>query len=71
MARTVIRCRYTGNYIITNHSAGASTEMFSGRIFCPYCNAEHVWSSAETTGSESGDESHPSARRKALVRQAS
>ncbi len=46
MARTVIRCRYTGNYIISSHEAGAATDMFSGRIFCPYCNAEHVWSSA-------------------------
>jgi hypothetical protein len=71
MARTMIRCRYTGNYIISSHSAGASTDMFSGRIFCPYCNAEHVWSSVETSGSGSGDEPHSSARRKALVRQAS
>ena len=71
MARTVIRCRYTGHYIISNHNAGATTDMFSGRIFCPYCIAEHVWSSAGTSNSGSGDEPHPSARRKAQVRQAS
>ena len=71
MARTVIRCRYTGHYIISNHNAGATTDMFSGRIFCPYCIAEHVWSSAGTSNSGSGDEPPPSARRKAQVRQAS
>jgi len=70
MARTVIRCRYTGNYILTNHDAGAATEMFGGRIFCPYCSAEHVWSSNETTDGDSGGERHPAARRKPLVRQA-
>jgi hypothetical protein len=70
MARTVIRCRYTGNYIISSHEAGASTDMFSGRIFCPYCNAEHVWSSAETSN-DGSDEQHSTARRKTLVRQAS
>ena len=71
MARTMIRCRYTGNYIISNQNAGASTDMFSGRIFCPYCNAEHVWSSHDASNSGSGDEPRPSTRRKALVRQAS
>ena len=70
MARTIIRCRYTGHYIISNQNAGGSSEMFSGRIFCPYCTAEHVWSSAETSNNGSGDEPH-SARRKTQVRQAS
>ncbi len=69
MARTVIRCRYTGNYIISNHDAGAWTDMFSGRIFCPYCTAEHVWSSTDTTGSDS--ERQTASRRRPLVRQAS
>jgi hypothetical protein len=71
MARTVIRCRYTGHYIISSHDAGAATDMFSGRIFCPYCSAEHVWNSAETTNSGSDGDRHPAARRKTLVRQAS
>jgi len=71
MARTVIRCRYTGNYIISSHEAGTTTDMFSGRIYCPYCNAEHVWSSAETTGGGSDGEQHSTARRRTQVRQAS
>jgi hypothetical protein len=69
MARTVIRCRYTGNYIISSHEAGATTDMFSGRIFCPYCSAEHVWSSVDTSANES--DAHSAARRRTLVRQAS
>jgi len=71
MARTVIRCRYTGNYIISSHEAGAATDMFSGRIFCPYCDAEHVWSSAETSNGGSDGEQHSTARRRMQVRQAS
>lgn len=70
MARTIIRCRYTGHYMISSHEAGASTEIFSGRIFCPYCNAEHVWSSAEETGGNDSEQ-HSAARRKTQVRQAS
>jgi hypothetical protein len=71
MARTVIRCRYTGYYIIMSHDAGASTDMFNGRIFCPYCTAEHVWSSAEASAGESDAQRHSLSRRKPLVRQAS
>ena len=69
MARTVIRCRYTGNYIISSHDAGTWTDMFSGRIYCPYCSAEHVWSSTETSIGDG--ERQSAARRKPLVRQAS
>src|SRR5258708_11495458 len=68
MARIVIRCRYTGHYIISNHDAGVSTDMFNGRIFCPYCTAEHVWSAAEPCAGESDAQQHPAARRKPLVR---
>ena len=71
MARTVIRCRYTGHYMIGNQDAGASIEMFSGRIFCPYCSTEHVWSSVETSTNESDAQRHSAARRRTLVRQAS
>ena len=70
MARTVIRCRSTGNYSISHHNAGALSDIHTGRIFCPYCIAEHVWSSVETGNSDSGGEPH-SARRKTRVRQAS
>src|SRR5258708_17401379 len=71
MARIVIRCRYTGHYIISSHDAGVSTDMFSGRIFCPYCSAEHVWSSVDTSADESDAQPHSAARRRTLVRQAS
>jgi len=71
MARIAIRCRYTGHFIISNPDAGASTDMFSGRIFCPYCTAEHVWSSTESSASDSSTQRHPAARRRPLVRQAS
>jgi hypothetical protein len=71
MARIVIRCRYTGHFIISNPDAGASTDLFSGRIFCPYCTAEHVWSSTEASAGESDAQRHPAARRRPLVRQAS
>jgi hypothetical protein len=71
MARTDIRCRHTGHYIISNHDAGASTDMFSGRIFCPYCAAEHVWTSSDASAGASDAQRHPAARRKPLVRQAS
>ena len=71
MARTVIRCRYTGNYIISSHDSHAPTEMFSGRVFCPYCSADHVWSSAETSANESDAQRQSAARRRTLVRQAS
>jgi hypothetical protein len=65
MARIVIRCRYTGHYIISGHDASTAPGLPSGRIFCPYCTAEHVWSSTEASASER------EARRKPLVRQAS
>jgi hypothetical protein len=71
MARIVIRCRYTGHYIISSHDAGASPSLSSGRIFCPYCAAEHVWTSTEASASERDLQGHPAARRKPLVRQAS
>lgn len=71
MARIVIRCRYTGHYILSSHEAGASTEMFSGRIYCPYCGTEHVWSSTETSNGGSDGEPHPAARRRPPIRQAS
>jgi hypothetical protein len=70
MARIVIRCRYTGHYILSSHEAGASTEMFSGRIYCPYCSTEHVWSSTDASNGDSNGEHHTMARRRPVVRQA-
>ena len=67
MARIVIRCQYTGHYVFTGFDTQTSQPMAGGRIFCPYCVAEHVWSSTEARLDE-----RPSERRqKPLVRQAS
>ncbi len=47
MARIVIRCQYTGHYVFTGYDTRTTPTVNSGRIFCPYCAAEHVWSSTE------------------------
>lgn len=44
MARIVIRCQYTGNYVFTGFDTRTSPAVGGGRIFCPYCVSEHVWS---------------------------
>ena len=44
MARIVIRCQYTGHYVFTGFDTQTSPAVAGGRIFCPYCVAEHVWS---------------------------
>ena len=46
MARIVIRCQYTGHYIFTGFDTKTAPES-GGRIFCPYCAAEHVWVGSE------------------------
>jgi hypothetical protein len=67
MARIVIRCQYTGHYVFTGFDTRTSPSITSGRIFCPYCVAEHVWSSNEV---HIDDRQHER-RQKPLVRQAS
>jgi hypothetical protein len=62
MARIIIRCQYTGNYVFTGIDTKNSPPVTGGRIFCPYCSAEHVWVSYEATSDEP---------KKPLVRQAS
>ena len=44
MARIVIRCQYTGHYVFTGFDTQTAPAVAGGRIFCPYCVAEHVWS---------------------------
>ncbi len=63
MAKIVIRCRYTGNYVFTGIDTDNAPTVVGGRIFCPYCAAEHVWSAREAHADEH--------RSKPLVRQAS
>ena len=67
MARIVIRCQHTGHYVFTGIDTQMSPEITGGRIFCPYCVAEHQWSSSEARL----DERHNERRQKPQVRQAS
>jgi hypothetical protein len=69
MARIVIRCQYTGHYVFTGFDSLTSPQITGGRIFCPYCVAEHVWSSTEVRLDERARERER--RQKPLVRQAS
>jgi hypothetical protein len=63
MARIVIKCQYTGHYVFTGIETNR-TPVVGGRIFCPYCVTEHVWTSSEARVDET-------TRPKPLVRQAS
>ena len=65
MARIVIRCQYTGHYVFTGIDTMTSPLIKGGRTFCPYCVADHVWSSTEAHIDSPDDRSKP------LVRQAS
>jgi hypothetical protein len=47
MAKVVIRCQYTGHYVFTGIDAETPEAAAGGRIFCPYCAAEHSWGAAE------------------------
>lgn len=67
MARIVIRCQYTGHYVFTGFDTRTSPAVAGGRIFCPYCVAEHVWSGNEARL----DDRDRERRQKPLVRQAS
>ena len=66
MARIVIRCQYTGHYVFTRVDTRTSPAVTGGRIFCPYCVAEHTWSSTEARLDD-----REQRRSKPLVRQAS
>ena len=48
MAAIVMKCRYSGNYILTGIRSESSLVLIGGRVNCPYCSAEHVWIAAET-----------------------
>jgi hypothetical protein len=64
MARIVIRCQYTGHYVFTGIDTKRHPPVTGGRIFCPYCVADHVW-----TATEARHDEQPQNR--PLVRQAS
>jgi hypothetical protein len=46
MARIVVRCQYTGHYMLTGFDTRTSGPIAGGRIHCPYCDTDHVWSVA-------------------------
>lgn len=48
MARIVVKCRYSGNYVLTGIQTENAPMLVGGRVTCPYCSAEHVWIAAET-----------------------
>ena len=48
MARIVVKCRYSGNYILTGIRTENALVPVGGRVICPYCSVEHVWIAAET-----------------------
>lgn len=48
MARIVVKCRYSGNYILTGIQTNNALIPVGGRVICPYCSVEHVWVAAET-----------------------
>jgi hypothetical protein len=66
MARIVIRCQYTGHYVFTGIETRPDSVIVGGRIYCPYCAADHVWTCNEARFDEI---SVP--QNKPLVRQAS
>jgi len=63
--RIVIRCRYSGHYVMTDIEAGSQEAARGGSIFCPYCEAEHVWICGEPAAGDSKQQ-----RRNPHIRQA-
>ena len=37
MARIVIRCEYSGNYVLSDFDTQTMQSALSRTIFCPYC----------------------------------
>lgn len=65
MARIVVQCQYTGHYMLTGFDTNSSPVIGGGRIRCPYCEVEHVWSATEPRPAKGQQ------RPKPMVRQAS
>jgi hypothetical protein len=64
MAKIVVRCQYTGHYIVTGIETRPDAVIVGGRIYCPYCAADHAWTCNEARFDRLE-------ARKPLVRQAS
>ncbi|MBX9843059.1 MAG: hypothetical protein K2Z80_14760 [Xanthobacteraceae bacterium] len=68
MARIVIRCEYSGNYVLSGFDTQTMQSALSRKIFCPYCVAEHTWadqafSAIEVRGNEKPGRPKPQVRR--------
>ena len=64
MARIIVRCQYTGHYVFTGVDTEKAPAIVGGRIYCPYCATDHVWSCRDVRAENDR-------RSKPLVRQAS
>ena len=62
MAKIVIRCQYTGHYVFTGIDTRSNPHITGGRIYCPYCAADHLWTCTDARNDEP--------KKKPLVRQA-
>ena len=67
MARIVVKCRYTGHYVLTGIDAERSPDIIGGSLACPYCAAQHVWLAVEA---RRPDDPRRRKRPKPIVRQA-
>jgi hypothetical protein len=47
MARIIVRCKYTGHYVLTPMDTERSPAIVGGWVLCPYCRTEHVWAVEE------------------------
>jgi hypothetical protein len=70
MARIVIRCEYSGNYVLSDFDTHTMQSALSRKIFCPYCVAEHTWADQAFSAIEVRGNEKPG-RPKPLVRRAS
>ena len=69
MARIVIRCEYSGNYVLSDFDTQTMHSALGRKIFCPYCVAEHTL--ADQTFSAIEVRNEKPGRPKPLVRRAS
>jgi len=51
-ATIIVRCQHTGHYILIGVDRNIAPFLTSGRVYCPYCAAEHVWSDSLAASNE-------------------
>ena len=47
MARIVIKCKYSGHYVLTPIDTERWPAVAGGCMACPYCGTEHVWTAED------------------------